>query len=151
MDMFDWRQLRRWGVDERRLPAGAIVRYRIASPWERHRTTILITLGVLLLQSGTIVSLLLERRRRLRTQAALRESEAQAAEQRSELTHLGRVTLVGELSTALAHEMKQPLAAILANARAGQRLLSQADGARPPSCGDSRGHLGGRSARGGGH
>ena len=58
-----------------------------------------------------------------RVQAALRESEARAAEQRSELTHLGRVAVVGELSATLAHEMKQPLAAILANARAARHLL----------------------------
>lgn len=123
MDMFDWRQLRRWGVDERRLPAGAVVRYRTPSSWERHRTTVLIAAGVVLLQSALIASLLLERRELRRTQDALRESEARAAEQRSELTHLGRVALVGELSAALAHEMKQPMAAILANAHAAQRML----------------------------
>ena len=122
-DLFDWRQLRRWGIDERRLPAGAVVRYRRLSPWERYRTTILLTIGVLLLESGLIVALLLERRARRRTQTALQESEARAAEQRSELTHLGRVAVVGELSATLAHEMKQPLAAILANARAARHLL----------------------------
>ena len=122
-DLFDWRQLRRWGIDERRLPAGAVVRYRRLSPWERYRTTILLTIGVLLLESGLIVALLLERRARRRTQTALQESEARAAEQRSELTHLGRVAVVGELSATLAHEMKQPLAAILANARAARLLL----------------------------
>jgi signal transduction histidine kinase len=123
MDMFDWRQLTRWGINERRLPAGAIVRYRRLSTWERYRATILLAAGVLLLQSVTIVSLLLERRERRRTQTALRESEARATEQRSELTHLGRVALVGELSAALAHEMKQPLAAILTNARTARRML----------------------------
>jgi signal transduction histidine kinase len=123
LDLFDWRQLRRWGVDERRLPAGAIVRYRTPSPWERHRTTILIAAGVVLLQSALIAALLLERRELRRTQTALQESEARAAEQRSELTHLGRVAVVGELSAALAHEMKQPLAAILTNARVARRML----------------------------
>jgi signal transduction histidine kinase len=122
-DMFDGRQLRRWGISERRLPADAIVWYRTISPWERYRTTILITAGVLLLQFGTIVSLLLERGKRRRTQTALRESEARAAEQRSELMHLGRVALVGELSAALAHETRQPLAAILTNARVARRML----------------------------
>ena len=116
IDMFDWRQLRRWGIDERRLPAGAVVRYRDISPWERYRTTILATLGVLLLQSALILWLLVERRGRRRTQAALGESEARAAEQRRELAHLGRVALLGELSATLAHEMKQPLTAILTNA-----------------------------------
>ena len=128
VDMFDWRELRRWGIDERRLPAGAVVRYRDISPWERYRTTVLATLGVLLLQSALILWLLVERRARRRTQAALGESEARAAEQRLELAHLGRVALLGELSATLAHEMKQPLTAILTNARAAQHLL-KADGA----------------------
>ena len=52
-----------------------------------------------------------------------RSAEALAEEQRRELSHLGRVAVVGELSAALAHELNQPLAAILANARAGRRLL----------------------------
>ena len=117
----DWRELQRWGLSESRLPPGTEVLFRTPSLWERYRTTVLVTLGVLLLQSALILWLLLERRGRRRSQAALRESEY-------ELAHLGRVALVGELSTALAHEMKQPLAAIMANVSVGQRLL-QADGA----------------------
>jgi signal transduction histidine kinase len=124
----DWRELQRWGLSQDRLPPDTEVLFRTPSPWERHRTTILATLGVLLLQAALIIWLLVERRGRRRTQAALRESEARAAEQRLELAHLGRVAVVGELSATLAHEMTQPLTAILANARAGQRLL-QADGA----------------------
>jgi C4-dicarboxylate-specific signal transduction histidine kinase len=49
------------------------------------------------------------------------------AVQRNELAHLGRVALLGELSGALAHELNQPLAAILANARAAQRILARDD------------------------
>ena len=124
----DWRELQRWGLSEDRLPPATEVLFRTPSAWERFRTTILVTLGVLLLQSALILWLLIEHRVRRRTQAALRESEARAVEQRRELAHLGRVALVGELSAALAHEMKQPLTAILTNANAGQRLL-QADGA----------------------
>jgi signal transduction histidine kinase len=127
----DWRELQRWRLAENRLPPNTEVLFRTPSPWERYRTTVLATLGALLLQSGLILWLLLERRGRLRSQVALRESEARADEQRRELSHLGRVALVGELSAALAHEMKQPLAAIMANAIVGQRLL-QADGAATP-------------------
>jgi len=50
-------------------------------------------------------------------------AEHEIAVQRNELAHLGRVALLGELSGALAHELNQPLAAILANARAAQRML----------------------------
>jgi PAS domain S-box-containing protein len=53
--------------------------------------------------------------------------EREIAMQRNELAHLGRVALLGELSGALAHELNQPLAAILANARAAQRMLARGD------------------------
>ncbi len=119
----DWRQLQRWRLSEDRLPPETEVLFRTLSVWERYRTTIVATLAVLLLQSALILWLLVERRRRRRIQAALGESEAREVEQRRELAHLGRLALVGELSATLAHEMKQPLTAILANASAGQRLL----------------------------
>ena len=50
-------------------------------------------------------------------------AEREVEMQRRQLAHLGRVALVGELSGALAHELNQPLAAILANARAARRML----------------------------
>lgn len=43
---------------------------------------------------------------------------------RVELSHVGRVATMGELTAAIAHELKQPLTAILTNARVGQRLLA---------------------------
>ena len=241
-DLFDRRQLRRWGIDESRLPPGSVIRFRDLSIWESNKTTIVAIVGVLLVQSALILSLLFERRVRRRAQTALHESEARAEiagvslgvgfwtwepahdrlwtseqcarllglergaqptlaglleavrprtggpldrefedairsgtpfdgewaivgrnggtrwlavairatddggaerrvtgalidvterrsaellaeEQRRELSHLGRVAVVGELSGALAHELNQPLAAILANARAARRML----------------------------
>ena len=56
---------------------------------------------------------------------ARRRAEQEIEVQRRELAHLGRVALLGELSGALAHELNQPLAAILANARAAQRMMQQ--------------------------
>jgi PAS domain S-box-containing protein len=47
---------------------------------------------------------------------------------RLELTHSGRVALMGQLTASLAHELMQPIAAAVGNAEAGQRLLA-ADGA----------------------
>ena len=55
-------------------------------------------------------------------------AEVELSTQRAELAHLSRVALLGELSAAFAHELNQPLAAIMANARAGQRLI----GREPP-------------------
>ncbi len=51
--------------------------------------------------------------------------EQATARQRDELAHLSRVAMLGELSGSLAHELNQPLGAILSNAQAGQHFLAQ--------------------------
>lgn len=48
------------------------------------------------------------------------------AERRQELAHIARVAMLGGLTTSLAHELNQPLAAILSNAQAGTHLLDAA-------------------------
>jgi len=52
-----------------------------------------------------------------------KRSDLRIREQQRTLVHLERQSLAGELSVALAHEINQPLAAILANARAARRFL----------------------------
>ena len=52
-----------------------------------------------------------------------KQAEAELQERRGELAHLSRVTMLGELSGSLAHELNQPLTAILSNAEAAQRNL----------------------------
>jgi PAS domain S-box-containing protein len=54
-----------------------------------------------------------------------RNAEEEARRQREELAHAQRVTTLGELSASLAHEINQPLAAILTNAQAAIRLLER--------------------------
>lgn len=67
---------------------------------------------------------------RRRLEARLRESEtrrvadARVARARAEVEHLQRVATAGQLSAAVAHDLKQPLAAIVANAAAAQKLLA---------------------------
>ncbi|HEX6734570.1 MAG TPA: ATP-binding protein, partial [Azonexus sp.] len=56
---------------------------------------------------------------------ARKQRELEIERQRNELAHLSRVTMLSELSGSLAHELNQPLAAILANAQAAQRFLAQ--------------------------
>jgi C4-dicarboxylate-specific signal transduction histidine kinase len=52
-------------------------------------------------------------------------AEADAALQRREVAHLMRVNTLGQLSGAIAHELNQPLTAILSNAQAALHLLKQ--------------------------
>jgi PAS domain S-box-containing protein len=54
-----------------------------------------------------------------------RRAEEEAALQRQEVAHLMRVSVLGELSGAIAHEINQPLTAILSNAQAALHLLEQ--------------------------
>jgi C4-dicarboxylate-specific signal transduction histidine kinase len=50
-------------------------------------------------------------------------AQLEVEERRREVTHLARIGVLGQLSGALAHELRQPLASILANAETAQRLL----------------------------
>jgi len=115
--MVDWRELRRWGIDESRLPPGTEVRYRQPTAWDLYKWRIVAGMALCVAEAMLIVALLVQGARR-------RRAEMMADELRRELTHLSRVETIGELSGALAHELNQPLAAILSNAQAAQRLLA---------------------------
>jgi PAS domain S-box-containing protein len=54
-----------------------------------------------------------------------KQAELELQVQRQELAHLARVAVVGEMSAALAHELAQPLAAILTNAQAAHLMLAR--------------------------
>ena len=242
--MVDWRQLRRWRLDETALPPGTIVRFEELSSWEQYRREILAVIAVVVLQSAFIAALLLQAHRRRLAEESLRESEEryrnvietqtemicrylpdstltfvndaycryfgrsrdelvgrpfvrlipeseriaalkhiesvglaehgaayehrvvrpdgsvgwqqwtdhairnaegsvvelqgigrditdlkvadmEVEQRRKEVTHLTRVAILGELSGAVAHELNQPLTAILSNAQAAQRLLTR--------------------------
>lgn len=56
---------------------------------------------------------------------ARKRAELDVQQKQEEITHLSRVTMLGELSGALTHELNQPLTAILSNAQAAQRFLAR--------------------------
>jgi len=87
------------------------------SVFREHRGTVLTLLGVMLAQSVTIAALLAQRRKR-------RRAEAEAGERRNELARAARLATVGELSASIAHEVGQPLGAILSNTDAADLLLT---------------------------
>jgi PAS domain S-box-containing protein len=61
-----------------------------------------------------------------------KQAELDLLARQKEVTVLARVAVLGELSGALAHELNQPLTAILSNAQAGLRFLAQ----QPPDLGE---------------
>jgi signal transduction histidine kinase len=115
--MFDWRELKRWGIDESALPPGSVVRFRQYSPWEQYRWWIIGTVGFfccLILLISILVNSLIRRK----------QAEQAVAITRQELSHVTRVSTVGGLAQGLSHEINQPLMAIQANAEAARNLMA---------------------------
>lgn len=114
----DYRAMQRWGLSERDLPAGTAVLFKEPTIWDRHRSFVIGAGAAIAVLTAFTVALLLERRSRLR-------AEVEAALQRREIAHLTRVSVLGGLSGAIAHEINQPLTAILINAETAIDLLSE--------------------------
>ncbi|MFY9839149.1 MAG: ATP-binding protein [Xanthobacteraceae bacterium] len=117
---YDWRGLKKWNISEALLPPNSIVRFRLPTAWEQYRWQIMLIGTALLLQSALIAGLAFEHRRR-------RNAEVLARRSIGELTNMNRIATAGELSASIAHEMKQPLAAMVTNVRAGLRWLGAAE------------------------
>ena len=72
---FDWRELRRWGVQQADLPPDSMINFREPTPWERYGWYILAAAGISGLQGILIIGLLLNRMRLRSAHARLRTSE----------------------------------------------------------------------------
>lgn len=112
----DARQLKRFGLRAEPIRESCELRYAEVGWIERYWWQSLLVLMLLLGQSALIASLLLQRRSR---QAA----EIDLAAQRVQLLHASRLAVAGELTASIAHEINQPLGAILSNADAAQMLI----------------------------
>ena len=119
--MADARALRRWSLDERRLPDGCEIRFAERSLWRRYAWQIAAALAIIAAQTMLIVTLLTQRRRR-------RVAEAEVRKGLSEVAHMNRRVSMGELSASIAHELNQPLGAIRNNAGTAEILIK----AQPP-------------------
>jgi signal transduction histidine kinase len=89
---------------------------RIGEPgaWERYRWQILLLFVAT--QAGFLIALLYERRRR--TYAVVQNTQRAA-----ELAHINRISIAVELTATIAHELSQPLGAILTNSEVAKELL----------------------------
>ena len=114
--IFDWRELQRFKINENRLPAGSEIRFRQLGLWDQYRWELITILAVVLTQGLLIGGLLFEHRRR---HAAELESRGRLLE----LIHINRTATTGALSASIAHELNQPLGAILSNAETIEILL----------------------------
>jgi signal transduction histidine kinase len=95
VNQVDWRQLRRWGIAESRVPAGTLVMFKAPTAWERYKVYIFVALTLVVAETALITVLLVQRVRR-------RQAEQQVLESQAELrTSYGRIrTLVSRLLNA---------------------------------------------------
>ena len=120
----DARELRRWSLDERRLPDGCEILFANHSYWREHWWQILTALAIIVGQSLLIATMFAQRRRS-------RAAEAESRKRLSEMAHMNRRVALGEMSASIAHELNQPLGAIYNNAGAAEILIK----ADPPKLG----------------
>jgi signal transduction histidine kinase len=113
---YDWREMQRWGISESNLPPGSEVLFREPRIWEKYTWQVSLIAIVLLIQGALISGLLHERDRR-------RLAEVESGQRLVELAHFNRLSTVGQLTTSIAHELNQPLGAILTNAETAELML----------------------------
>ncbi len=121
--MYDWRELQRLNISEARLPVGSIVQFRERTVWEQYRLQIFVALVIVFFQAALIGGLLFERQARKHAAEQADKARLETGQYRENLAHLARVHTVGEMSTAIAHEVNQPLVAIKNYALAARRRL----------------------------
>jgi len=115
--VFDWRELKHWGIPESRLPAGSVVLYRAPNLWSEYRSIVLVAAGALAIQALLIIGLLFERRARRKAERDSLRSLALAAD-------TSRRATMSALTSSIAHELCQPLSAMMHNSEALQLLLN---------------------------
>jgi signal transduction histidine kinase len=122
---YDWRELQRLKISEKLLPSGSTILFREPTLWDRYRAWIITGFSICILQALLITALLANLVKRHRAERSLKQAEKQARHHREQINLLSRVSLLGEMTASLAHELGQPLSAIITNANAGKRLIDK--------------------------
>jgi len=117
--IFNWPQMQRWGVSEANLLPGSEIRFREPSAWDKYFWQSIAGVTAILVQGLLIAFLLYERKKR-------NNAEGEARSRLTELAHANRQATAGELSSTIAHELNQPLGALLTNAETAELILQSA-------------------------
>src|SRR5262245_20137737 len=142
VDSVDWRQMRRRGLDESRVPAGTRVLFRAPSMWDQYKGYIIGAVMLILAQTALIAGLLVQRAKRQQVERELRGSERELRGSQARLRvsydrirHLSR-RLLGEqeaerarIARELHDDINQQLAMLsidLDRLRSDQRLVQSA-------------------------
>ena len=114
----NWNALQRWNIPERSVPARCEIVNRPQMLWRAYSWQFAALFAIILLQALLLWSLVMQSRRRRRAEAELQARGAQLAQ-------VARLSTIGALTASIAHEINQPMGAILSNAEAAQMMLEQ--------------------------
>ena len=95
VEQVDWRQLRRWGLDESRLPVGARVLFRQPSVWDQYKRYIIGAVILIMAQTTLIAGLLVQRTKRRRAELEFRDSQVKLSVSYDRVRNLSQ-RLLGE-------------------------------------------------------
>ena len=114
----DWKRLRQWGVPEENVPSHCRLLNRPPDLLGKYVWFIALLSAIVLLQGALLWALAVQSRRR-------RHAEGELRVRSSEMAQVARLSTMGELTASIAHEINQPMGAILSNAEAAQMMLEQ--------------------------
>src|SRR5262249_25964838 len=73
--VFDWRELRRWNIDENRLPPDSIIRFRSRTGWDQYKWYVIAGGALFVFEAILVVGLAVNLAKRKRVERSLREAE----------------------------------------------------------------------------
>jgi len=126
----DWRQLRRWGIAESRVPAGTFIRFREPGIWDQYRVYILAASVLLVAQTALIAGLLVQGGRRRRAEAEARGSQAALSKSFERIHDLGGRLLAAQESerSRIARELHDDISQQIALLSMDLALLNASSG-----------------------
>jgi signal transduction histidine kinase len=116
VNQVDWRQLRRWGIAESRVPPNAEVLFKDPTVWDRYKRYIVGAVVIVFAQAALIAGLLVQRVKRRRVELALRGSQARLNDSYDRIRQLSRQLLLEQdaerarISRELHDDINQQLA-----------------------------------------
>jgi signal transduction histidine kinase/ABC-type uncharacterized transport system substrate-binding protein len=114
----DWKALQRWKLPERNVPSRCDLVNAPANLWKTYIWPLVALVSIIVLQAGLLWALALQSARRRRAESLL-------AVRSAEMAHVARVSMMGALTASIAHEINQPMGAILSNAEAALMMMDQ--------------------------
>jgi signal transduction histidine kinase len=114
----DWLALRRWHIAEANVPSSCTMLNQPPDPLQAYLWQIVVAVAIIVFQAALLFALLIQSRRRHLAEARLRARTHDLAQE-------SRVSMIGALTASLAHEINQPMGAILSNTEAAQMMLEQ--------------------------